>query len=60
MEKVIKKGCLVRFILDGETKYGTVLSVIKDDYKIEYQNQKGESVVDKKKRQDLILIGNYN
>lgn len=60
MEKTIKKGCYIRFQKDNEMIYGTVLSVIKDDYKIEYQNQKGESVVEKKKREDLILIGNYN
>lgn len=60
MEKTIKKGCYIRFQKDNEMIYGSVLSVIKDDYKIEYQNQKGESIVEKKKLSELTLIGNYN
>lgn len=60
MEKTIKKGCYIRFQKDNEMIYGSVLSVIKDDYKIEYQNQKGESVAEKKKLSELTLIGNYN
>ena len=61
IQKKITKGCYIRFIDEnGKTIYGSVLSVIKDVYKIEHHNQKGESIVTPKKLSDLTLIGNYN
>jgi hypothetical protein len=57
MNKEIKKGNLVRFQLEGENKYGSVLSIYGGSYKIEYQTQQGTMKVIPLKLEDLILIG---